>query len=58
MALWPDDFMAYYRLAQLYVEAKEFDQAILYLKECLQLRPDYIDARMLFHQITQGGDQL
>jgi len=53
--LRPDDYMAYYKLAQLFVEARNPDQAIFYLKKCLQFHPDFIDARILLQQIYQGS---
>jgi arylsulfatase A-like enzyme/Tfp pilus assembly protein PilF len=51
--LWPDDYIACYKLAQLLLEARKSDQAILYLKKCLRLHPEYIDARMLLQRIYQ-----
>lgn len=52
--LWPDDYIACYRLAQLLLDESESEQAITYLKKCLQLHPDYIDARILLQQIYSG----
>jgi len=52
--LWPDDYIAYYRVAQLSLDVNKSEQAIQYLKKCLQLRPDFMDARMLLQSIHQG----
>jgi tetratricopeptide (TPR) repeat protein len=52
--LWPDDFIACYRVAKLLVDASKSKQAIPYLKKCLRLHPDHIDARILLQQIYQG----
>ncbi|MGA1841340.1 MAG: sulfatase-like hydrolase/transferase [bacterium] len=52
--LWPDDYIACYKLAQLLLDASKSEQAITYLKKCLQLHPDYIDARILLQQIYTG----
>lgn len=51
--LWPDDYIACYRLAKLLLDARKSDQAIPYLKKCLQLHPGYIDARILLQRIYQ-----
>ena len=51
--LWPDDHIACYNIAQLFLKTEKFDQAAKYLKKSLQIRPDYIDARMLLQQISQ-----
>lgn len=51
--LWPDDYIACYRVAILLLEVERTDQAIGYLKRSLRIRPDYMDARMLLQQLYQ-----
>lgn len=50
--LWPDDYISYYKIAQLLLSINKSNQAIDYLRKCLQIRPDYIDARLLLQQIS------
>ncbi len=52
--IWPDDYILNFRLAQLFLEADKSDQAILYLKKCIRIRPDYIEAKRLLNQIYQN----
>ncbi len=55
ISIWPDDYIAYYRLAQLYIDDHNAEMAIMYLRKSLQIRPDYIDARILLDQIYQAS---
>ncbi|MBN2372689.1 sulfatase-like hydrolase/transferase [bacterium] len=52
--IWPDDYVACYKLAQLSLDNSKTEQAIIYLKKSLQIRPDYMDARILLQNIYGG----
>ncbi|MEW5804840.1 MAG: sulfatase-like hydrolase/transferase [bacterium] len=50
--LWPDDYLSCYKTAQILLTVNKTDRALYYLRKCLQVRPDYIDARLLLQQIS------
>ena len=50
--IWSDDHISCFKLANLFLNINKPDKAKKYLKKCLQIKPDFIDAMILLERIS------
>lgn len=48
----PKSFQAYFHLAQCHAALGQIDQAVRALDQCLEIKPDFIPAEQMRHQLT------